>query len=584
MNNDHNNPEGQRSASAMFETNGGASFQWTMSSTTLTDSVRLVVQNKILPVIFVPGIMGTNLMSNDANQDEVWRLDTTFGRPIGLARRMSFNGPATRQRLMHPERTTVDPRGSVPGKLVGTVSRKQQYQDERFWGEVAEGSYHSFLLWLEDRLNGQGINPAKWKDFYYTAVSATPKPGERRPEPVLSPGIQMRMREFEPFQYVESTGSRQAFAEAISSDDLLKRSKFRMPVYACGYNWLDSNSVAADRLRDRIEDVIRANNQNGFQCNQVILVTHSMGGLVARRCALMKGMQEKIAGIVHGVMPTVGAAVAYRRCKIGMRDEDFMAGLVIGSNGREVTAVFAQAPGALQLLPTEEYQRNWLKIKSASGTEVEAKPSFDPYEEIYLRRDRWWGLVRPEWLRPQGGRPLSWNEYALNIGSAKSFHQQVRGSYHEMTYVYYGADSAIPSFEGVQWQMKEGLQPDKKAKPTAQSVWDLGFDGVRDFGSNPIYVGGGTEYMPSYGEWGGTNSYETSYWEISAAKQDGGGDGTVPVSSGRAPLNTTVSPGSIRQQFRMRGFEHEPAYKDPQAQFATLFSIQKIAASAKLTA
>ena len=581
MSSDENNPGGKRSAGALFNPNGGVGFEWMMSRTTLTDMVQLVVQNKILPIVFVPGIMGTNLMSNDANQDKVWRLDTTFGQPAGLARRMSFKGPATRQRLMHPARTVVDPRGSVPGKLAGTVSRKQQYQDERFWGEVAEGSYHSFLLWLEDKLNGQGTNPAKWNDFYYTAVSAIPKPGERRPEPVLSPGIQMRMREFEPSRYIESTGSRRAIAEAIWSDDLLKRSKFRMPVYACGYNWLDSNSVAADRLRDRIDEVIRVNNQNGFQCEQVILVTHSMGGLVARRCALMKGMKDKIAGIVHGVMPAVGAAVAYRRCKIGMRDEDFMAGLVIGSNGREVTAVFSQAPGALQLLPTEEYSRNWLKIKGPNGAQVEEKPAADPYEEIYLRRDRWWGLVRPEWLRPQGGRPLSWGEYAMNIGAAKSFHQQIRGSYHETTYVYYGADAAIPSFEGIQWQMTDGIQPDKGAKPTTQAVRDLGFEDVRASGSNPIYVGGQTEYLPSYGM-GGVSSYETSFWEISAAKQDGGGDGTVPVSSGRAPLNTTVCPGNIRQQFRMGGFEHEPSFKDPQAQFATLFAIQKIAASAKL--
>ena len=53
----------------------------------------------------------------------------------------------------------------------------------------------------------------------------------------------------------------------------LKRSKFRMPVYACGYNWLASNSVAADRLRSRIDAVISANNRNGFKCDQVILIT-----------------------------------------------------------------------------------------------------------------------------------------------------------------------------------------------------------------------------------------------------------------------------------------------------------------------
>lgn len=575
---------GERSALGLLADSGNPRFEWTLSSTTLNDMVRLVVQDKILPVIFVPGIMGSNLMSNDRNQDKVWRLDNTFGAPLGLARRMSFSGPAARQRMMHPARTAVDARGAVPGKPVGSVSRKEQYRDDRFWGEISEGSYHEFLLWLEERLNGQGTNPATWQDFYYTAVSAAPVPGQRRPEPVLHPGIAMRMREFDPRSYVESANGGLATQEPVMSDDLLKRSKFKMPVYACGYNWLESNSVAADRLRSRINAVINANNRNGFKCDQVLLITHSMGGLVARRCAQLSGMQDKIAGIVHGVMPAIGAAVAYRRCKVGMRDESFVAGLVIGSNGREVTAVFSQAPGALQLLPTAEYQRGWLELKDADGREIESWPSADPYSEIYLRRDRWWGLVRPEWLRPNGGRPLSWDEYTQNINVAKAFHQQIKGKYHGTSYVYYGADPEVASFERVKWQMKRGLVPDRAAPPTGQQVRDLGFDGIRDSGSQPLYVGGQTEYVRGYGGamGAGGTAYETSYWEISAAMQDGGGDGTVPTSSGRAPLLGASSPGSIRQQFRMHGFEHEPSYKNGQAQFATLFSIQKIAALAKL--
>lgn len=182
----------------------------------------------------------------------------------------------------------------------------------------------------------------------------------------------------------------------------LKRAKFRMPVDACGYNWLACNTDAAERLRARIEHVVAEN--NGSRCEQVVLVTHSMGGLVARCCARLPGMSERIAGVVHGVMPAVGAAVAYRRCKVGMRDESFVAGLVIGSNGREVTAVFAQAPGALQLLPNAGYRPGWLRIQAADGgSRDESQPLEDPYEDIYLRRDRWWGLVREEWLSPRGG-------------------------------------------------------------------------------------------------------------------------------------------------------------------------------------
>lgn len=76
------------------------------------------------------------------------------------------------------------------------------------------------------------------------------------------------------------------------------------------------------------------------------------------------------------------------------------------------------------------------------------------------------------------------------------------------------------------------------------------------------------------------HSYETSHWELHCLKQDGKGDGTVPESSGAMPLKENS--GHIRQQFRMTGFGHEPAYKNAGVQQASLFSINKIAGTAKV--
>lgn len=577
-------PDKAREALGMFNPQGQPTYKWGLTGTNLVDQVRLVLPPmKVLPVIFVPGIMGSNLM--DLNGGKVWRLDTMFGQPLGLAGKMAFANAAERQRLMHPDRTRVDDRGSVPSKIKGSVSNKSQYSTERFWGEVAESSYHSFLLWLEDRLNGQGFNPARWGDFSYLAYSAAPKPGERPPEPKLHPGIAMDMRGFNPSTYTDSRdGNPFSVLGGVTSDDLLKRAKFRMPVYACGYNWLASNTIGAERLQERIQHVIDANNRNGFKCEQVVLVTHSMGGLVARRCALLPGMSGKIAGIVHGVMPAVGAAVAYRRCKVGMKDESYMAGLVIGSTGQEVTAVFSQAPGALQLLPSGEYRAKWLKVKDASGKDIEVQPTKDPYDDIYLRRDRWWCLIREEWLRPTGGRPLSWDQFTSNINASRNFHKQIQGQYHPVTYLYYGADSKHASFETIRWKMRAGARPDDKPAPSADQVRNMRFDQVRDDGSNPLHVGGKTEVVNNYSYYGGgSTTYQSSYWELVAEKQDGGGDGTVPVSSGKAPLLSASNSSHIRQQFRMTGFEHEPSYQNATAQLATLYSLNKIAAAAKLS-
>jgi pimeloyl-ACP methyl ester carboxylesterase len=283
---------------------------------------------------------------------------------------------------------------------------------------------------------------------------------------------------------------------SILSDELVARAGYRMPVHACGYNWLDSNEQAALRLADRIDELIH---QYGRNCQQVILVTHSMGGLVARRCAQLPGMGAKIAGVVHGVMPATGAPVAYRRCKVGMSDEDPIAGAVIGPTGQEVTAVFAQAPGALQLLPTQNYAPGWLRLIDHQGVSaMPRQPVKDPYEEIYLRRDRWWGLLHEEWLTPKDGDAITWETFAVNIKKAKAFHHDISGSYHPQTYVYYGNDDKHRSFESITWQMQRSsrLNGPHASRPDAFTVSSLQMHEVRDDGRSPVYVGGQAEAVP----------------------------------------------------------------------------------------
>jgi hypothetical protein len=97
-------------------------------------------------------------------------------------------------------------------------------------------------------------------------------------------------------------------------------------------------------------------------------------------------------------------------------------------------------------------------------------------------------------------------------------------------------------------------------------------------GSTPAYVGGKTEIVPS-GGFGMPATYESSDWELHCKLQDGGGDGTVPCSSGAAPL--ADGGGSIRQQVKLTGFGHEPAYHDATAQRAALYAITKIVGQAK---
>jgi pimeloyl-ACP methyl ester carboxylesterase len=372
--------------------------------------------------------------------------------------------------------------------------------------------------------------------------------------------------------------------EPIRSDELLKRSKAIYPVYAFGYNWLASNKEAAVSLRNRIMAVIAENNAGSMKCTQVILVTHSMGGLVARACSQLPDMSRKIVGVVHGVMPATGAPVAYRRCKVGMKDEDRLAGSVIGSDGQSVTAVFAQSPGALQLLPSSDYGMNWLDIRDASGKRIASLPSADPYDEIYLQKEKWWGLVREEWLSPSGGAPISWDEFESNIESARDFHIKLAKKYHERTYVFFGGGREPGSFSKICWNLKIGNRPDRHGpvSPISEAT-NWSHKELRTDGSNSLYVGG--EHIVNTTLRGDSPvlvTRETSFWDVRCSNQDSSGDGTVPTRSGRAPRADGGQ--SILQQFELEGIQHEPAYKDyPLAQQVAYYAITKLAALADIS-
>lgn len=589
-----------RVASWNFDASGRLRHQWNLTSSGLAGTVRLNLGPPyVLPVIFVPGIMGSNLKvkpptdAADTDTDPVWRLDMSLAGyvPLDLVKNVVLDA-GIRQRLLHPDRVTVDDRGAVPGRTTGSISslfvldsagRTVNAYADRGWGEVGEGSYHGFLLWLEKALNGRGWDPMKWQDFYPTDSMSGPASPPAQPRVPYPPHIAMKVRGMS-----DEGAERNGKVSPLTFGELQKRAQFWMPVHAFGYNWLASNERAAQLLAKRIEQVRK---RYGDRCGQVILVTHSMGGLVARRCQQLPGMSEKIAGVLHGVMPALGAPVAYRRCKLGMADEasgiqGSIASHVIGNNGREITAVFAQAPGALELLPTEDYPSGWLQLREGQDkAPILALPKAnDPYTDIYLRRDRWWGLVREAWLAPEDGQPITWGNYEKNIETARLFHAATRRQYHPATYVFYGADEDQRSFANIVWRMRPGIAPNGSPRPSAANVAELGMGDTRDEGRNPVYVGGATEWSLPFALAGSAmhvpHLVETSHWELHADKQDAIGDGTVPPRSGNAPL-ASYAMGQVIEQVRLAGFDHEGSYKNENVRSFSLYAIIKIAANAR---
>lgn len=184
-----------------------------------------------------------------------------------------------------------------------------------------------------------------------------------------------------------------------------------LPVYAFGYDWVDSNEFSGFLLQQFILQHVKA--------DKVIIVTHSMGGLVARYALAGEGgdaLEEKVLGVIHGAQPVHGAPDAYHRQIAGTGAENFIgkaASRVMGASGEHMTAIAPHALGILQLLPNQFYRTNhgkkaWLHIQDLDNEqEFKSYPQGDPYEEIYLRSHHreYWGLIHGGWFQPAPESP-----------------------------------------------------------------------------------------------------------------------------------------------------------------------------------
>ena len=532
-----------------------ARFIHTITCSEITDTVQLRLGRlRVLPIVLVPGIMGSNLRTNDGKKESVWRVDSN----LGLLNQWGFTGAGERQRLLHPKRTELDPNGDVPTDQVGGLRDRQQFLN-RGWGEVSAASYQEFLIWLEVHLNG-----GRRLGDLNTTLQQVDHAKLWRPQKPFVP---------------------------LDAEECASAQRWSYPVYACGYNWLECNSKSALRLRDRIDTIIQQNNRGRLECEQVILLTHSMGGLVSRACCQLpvaeggfKTMECKIAGVVHCVMPANGAVAAYTRTKAGMQDEtasgltdgdalDWGVVRVLGITGKEVTAVFAQAPGALQLLPNKRYPTEWLQIRDSDGALLPEQPSTgDPYETIYKERYRWWGLVKEEWLSPPKGEPIEFaQDFIPNVTAASTFHEKIQDYYHPNTWGFYG--QGLGSYERAVWTLTQGNAPQTQGAPRKKDITALNHSAMREEGFSTIGVAATDERI-----WRViTRQHDYFYLRLPVASTmgSGTGDGTVGVASARAP----VASDNVKQLFCLRNIAHEACLRNSMdARYATVYAINKIAA------
>ncbi len=497
----------------------------------------IVVRQEIIPVIFVPGIMGSRLKRK--GQDErAWDPD---GKGFMLYHYLLFGSQKTRKKMLVGEQGHDSNYLEVDLKNIKHNKKLPDGMADRNWGGVFWKSYGKILKTLA---------------------------GHEWPDPL--------------------------------------HACFHLPVYAFGYNWTASNAESGQKLAAFIEKTID-DTAKTCECTQVILVTHSMGGLVAREACRQTCIQAKVLGVVHGVQPATGAPAAYFRMKTGFEPpadyhdkflrwlrnplkpalktiEGTIGNHVLGNYGPDVTIILANSPGALELLPNKLYKDNngsaqWLSYTDHLGKRSEL-PQSDPYKEIYgIKKGPAYRLVNPEWLGDNTRKGYkveeedTWEDYLNNLNDAEDFHEKLSDKLHPETYQFFATDlETVDRVDilGKRHLISGSLLLDSLVKKNfIMEIRD-------DKGENVLSLDQFT--LP--------DSLSGKHCRVYSLKPPAGsGDGTVPDSSGRAlkagasgyttiSTNSTVDINEDDEGFYER--KHDDIYKSKTAKRITLKAIENI--------
>jgi pimeloyl-ACP methyl ester carboxylesterase len=519
----------------------------------------LIPSRLVIPIVFLPGIMGTRLRAKGTQNTEAWFPPENTWEKLLTALSYLGRSASERQRLLDPDNTEVDDNGPArpspdAAVLLGDAPGDTDAERAKWrgWGQVHADSYSVILNTIERRLARILENGEKSHGDWMAAVMN--------------------------WQEAKKIGAQKAFSP-LDVDALKLAASVHYPVHAVGYNWLKSNKESGEYLAQQIDRILGSYTSRKRIAEKVILVTHSMGGLVARACFQQPGLQDKILGIMHGVMPAIGAPAVYKRMRAGFES---IEQVVLGRNAAETTAVLCNSPGGLELLPTRQYKsktaegtRHWLRASHAAleGGRQAAEVSTmlgeaDPYAEIYLNNtpQAWWRMVKEELINPaglekeqqEGKKTVEDNagqsdfmKYAIRLSDTQKFHELIEDKYHPNTYAHYAADAGQSSWNEVHWKCTKPI-----GSPYVAA--DLVEDNLN--GEVKIRIGAQTH-------------------EFKIQGQTSPGDGTVPEESGSAPTPHVVQ--IFRHEGRATGhksYDHQKSYEADVVQAATLYAIARMVA------
>jgi hypothetical protein len=522
-------------------------------STFCTDKLHHVaIQRETVPIIFVPGIMGTRLWSRDSKKI-VW--DPSHGG--FMAKTFMHMKPSRRKEILIDDKSVdVLRKGDLPendaefdSEVSALIDPMRESSEEWDWNPDPQDA----------ALRHQKLDPS-------LAYGGSP------PQSLVDAGTRL-------LRHNVDAVTNQGWGE-ISFGDYLPymlelaqpgamgdyASFFQCPVYGFGYNFLNDNLQSGYLLGQKIHDVIKLENAKpGRYCNYVILVSHSMGGLVVRSALKHQQIEPHVLGVVHGFQPVTGSPAGYTRMRAGFEPDWYnlwwvgdVPREVLGKAARDVVPILGNCIGGLELLPTSAYvedynkSKQWLGIFQKDG-QVATKPQGDPYGEIYGNGNPqdFWRLVSdgsqllpdasasspaaPGVLSviPASKQPRSKTsstkapntldkQFLANLQLAKTFQKLVTPAIkHSNSYQIYGR--GMDTFHQARWRAQQDKDQVKTAPPPGEGV---------DLDPNVDASHGG------------------EYFALDKPDPDSG-DGTVPISSGSAlgldPTRTYVATGVPHQ-------------------------------------
>lgn len=576
---------------SVVDKNGDQYSQVTLTPTDDTQEKIVLAKPYVIPILFIPGIMGTNLRQKGSKK-KTWRppnADMSGAADlIGQLFSYAFKSTEKRAAELTTPAVEIDTSGPID---TGDSGLPENVLVARGWGALMRSSYHPFMGRLQHHLNQLSTY-----DF-------------KRCEADLQEWAKAHGLE-RPTDWGAESG------DPLNQEEILHAANYQFDIWAGGYNWLQSNRDSGAAIQEVIEKVIlpyynegkkvtvketpdgEGRNECSIQrkkpsrplAEKVIVVTHSMGGLVSRSLTEIHQC-DKVMGVSHGVQPATGAPATYKRMRSGFEGAEQ---LFLGRNAADVVAILSQAPGGLELLPTADYNdgKPWLKLHDKSNKEkvILALPQQgDPYEEIY-NSPAWYGMVPEGNLglmtpgKGDSGEQKTEGEksprriLARTINNVRIFHEAIQKKYKNPTYAHYGAQGKRDKDKERGGLLGSGLLASKNLYTWGEVTWEG--DGVALLDPDRILI---------VADDGNGELKTASGIKLSIGEQDCPGDGTVPLYSGEAPGKAGIAlsfahghgnPGKCNEHF---SYDHQGSYGDKHDRtlYATMYAIIKIAQQAQ---